>query len=135
MAGSGQGGQALVAAGDEVGPGPSLREAQDASAAGSDESTGHGQEPQSQAFGFPGLGGLLRPGQQLGPGEQLGGELDQLKPDLIFANACSGRLAIPVSLSARMRSSARARSRWRSSSSASRPPRVLVANMVIRQPW
>ena len=49
--------------------------------------------------------------------------------------ACSGRLVIPVSLSPRMRSSARARRRWRSSRSASRAPVVLVANRVMRQPW
>ena len=51
-----------------------------------------------------------------------------------LANACSGRLVRPVSFRPRMRSSARARSRWRTSRSASRPPMVLVAKTVMRQP-
>ena len=52
-----------------------------------------------------------------------------------LANDCRGRLVSPVSFSARIRSSARARRRWRTSRSASRPPTVLVAKTVIRQPW
>src|SRR5258705_656482 len=71
---SGERYEALVAFGDEVCPGPSLREAQDASAAGGDQARGHGQQPQSQAFGFPGSGGLVVEGQQLGPGEQFVGQ-------------------------------------------------------------
>lgn len=50
------------------------------------------------------------------------------------AKACRGRLVRPVCLAARMRSSALARRRCRSSSAASWPRRVLVANAVTRIP-
>src|SRR6478672_13398992 len=71
---SGERDEALVAGGDEICPGPSLGETQDASTPGGDQARGHGQQPQSQAFGFPGSGGLVVEGQQLGPGEQFVGQ-------------------------------------------------------------
>src|SRR4029077_19541866 len=71
---SGERDEALVAGGDELCPGPSLGETQDASTPGGDQARGHGQQPQSQAFGFPGSGGLVVEGQQLGPGEQFVGQ-------------------------------------------------------------
>jgi hypothetical protein len=55
-----------------------------------------------------------------------------------WAKSCSGRLVRPVSFAQRIRSSARARRRWRSSRSGSwvpgLPARVLVANAVSRCP-
>lgn len=51
-----------------------------------------------------------------------------------WSKPCSGRLARPVSLAARMRSSHRARRRWRSSRSGSWPRAVLVTNAVKRSP-
>ena len=48
---SGERDEALVAGGDEICPGPSLGETQDASTPGGDQARGHGQQPQSQAFG------------------------------------------------------------------------------------
>ncbi len=51
-----------------------------------------------------------------------------------WANECRGRFVSPVSLASRIRSSQRARRRWRSSRSASWPRVVLVANAVIRWP-
>src|SRR6476620_8941925 len=61
---SGERDEALVAGGDEICPGPSLGETQDASTPGGDQARGHGPQPQSQAFGFPGSGGLVVEGEQ-----------------------------------------------------------------------
>jgi hypothetical protein len=52
----------------------------------------------------------------------------------LWSKPCSGRLARPVSLAVRMRSSQRARRRCRSSRSGSCPRAVLVANAVSRSP-
>ena len=51
-----------------------------------------------------------------------------------WAKPCSGRLRSPVSLAQRIRSSHRARRRWRSSRSASCPVRASVAKAVTRCP-
>ena len=51
-----------------------------------------------------------------------------------WSKPCSGRLRSPVSLAQRMRSSHRARRRWRSSRSASCPRRASVAKAVNRCP-
>src|SRR6476620_6125900 len=61
---SGERDEALVAGGDEICPGPSLGETPDASTPGGDQARGHGPQPQSQAFGFPGSGGLVVEGEQ-----------------------------------------------------------------------
>lgn len=53
---------------------------------------------------------------------------------LFWSNPCRGRLVRPVSLAMRIRSSARAWRRWRSSRSASWPLGVLVSNAVMRYP-
>src|SRR6478735_8860352 len=49
---SGERDEALVAGGDELCPGPSLGETQDASTPGGDQARGHGQQPQ---VGHPGV--------------------------------------------------------------------------------
>src|SRR3954451_14664589 len=82
--GSGQGCKPGVPADHEVGPWPSLGESQDPSSAGGDDAAGHGQESKPESFGFPDACFVLVPGQDLGPGQQLVGELGDLEPDLVF---------------------------------------------------
>ena len=84
-------------------------------------SGGHVQQPVAQRLGLGQCEGAVQQ-QRLGPaGEVLGGQ-DQLQPDLVARQRSNGRFCRPVALAARMRSSTRARWRWRSSSRArSRP--------------
>jgi len=79
----------------------------------------------------------------LGPGEQVGGEPDELEPDLVrselepdLVRSEVVQWQVPQSgvFRQRIRSSARARRRCCTSRSASRPPATLVANTVMRQP-
>ena len=71
-------------------------------------------QPVAQGLGF-GHGQLAVQQQPLGPaGEVLGGK-DQFQPDSVAAPQVEGRVARPVALAARMRSSTRARWRCRNS--------------------
>jgi hypothetical protein len=45
-----------------------------------------------KAFGFPAAGGLVVPGQRLGPGQKVGGESDDLQPDLVLSEPVEGYL-------------------------------------------
>ena len=79
---------------DEVVPGPVAWESESSSAAGVDDPAGDGEEPEPEAFGFPSAGGLgRRPGQGLGPGQEVGGERDDLQPDLVLGEAVEGQVA------------------------------------------
>ena len=61
---------------------------------------GDGQHAQPEPFGFPDSGGVVVAGQQLGPGEQFGGELDELEPDLVLGERLQRQVAQPGVLEA-----------------------------------
>jgi len=74
-----------------------------------------------EAFGLP-AAGFCNQGEHRHPGEEVECDLDDLQPDPVLGVSCRGRLRSPVARAFRMRSSQRARLRWRSSRSASWPP-------------
>src|SRR6478672_1848432 len=86
---------------DEVVPGPVAWESESSSSTGVDDPAGDGEDPEPEAFGFPSAGGLvLGPGQGLGPGEEVGGEGDDLDPDPVLGVAVEGQVPQPGVLEA-----------------------------------
>jgi hypothetical protein len=66
------------------------------SAAGADDPSSDGKDSQPQAFGFPPASGLvLVEGEGLHPGEQVGGEGENLESDLVVGVAVEGQVAHP----------------------------------------
>jgi hypothetical protein len=72
--------------GDLVGPGPALGEAQPQAACAADQAPGGRERAQPESFRFP-AAGLAGQGEQLGPGQELAGKLDDLAPDLVLGEA------------------------------------------------
>jgi len=73
-----------MAADDQVGPGPSLRQPQDSAACGGDDPSGDREQTEPQTLGFPEPGGQVVPGEGLGPDDQLRSEAADLEPDLVL---------------------------------------------------
>jgi hypothetical protein len=64
------------------------RVAEPSAAAGADDAAGDSQDRNRSRLGFPAAGRLVRvPGQGLGPGEQVGGEGDDLDPEPVLGVA------------------------------------------------
>ena len=125
--------------GDERGPGCVAGRCSTVRAAGAGQLGRRGRRCRSRSrLGSHRRAGWLGEGEHLRPGGELAGQRDEGAPDPVLVESCRGRLRSPVSLAARMRSSARARRRCRSSRSASwrpgPPGAVLVANAVSRCP-
>ena len=130
----GEGLQAADRSGDLGGPGPGRGEAQPQAAATADQAPGGGEQAQPQPLGFPGPGGARRgraSAVQAVSSQAMATSSHQI---WFWAKPCRGRLRSPVSLAHRIRSSQRARRRWRSSRSASCPVFASVAKQVTRCP-
>ena len=72
---------------DEVGPRGVGGEAEVDAAGVSGDAPGSGEQPQSQAFGFPPAGRVVGQGEQLHPRGELDGERDDRDPDLVLREA------------------------------------------------
>jgi len=129
----GEGLQAGDRGGDLGGPGPGRGETQPAAPSAADQAPGGGEQAQPQPFGFPGPG-PGRPGRASPsrPGVRRPWPPARTRAD--SARAVQWQDAQAVSFAQRIRSSHRARRRWRSSRSASCPARVPVAKQVTRCP-
>ncbi len=68
--------------GDPGCPWPPGGEAEAKPAAAADDASGGGEQAQSQPLGFPAAGAAGK-GEQLGPGDQLAGQGDDVAPDLV----------------------------------------------------
>jgi hypothetical protein len=78
---------------DEVVPGPVAWESEVSSSAGADDASGDGEDAESESLGFPSAGGLMPvEGEGLGPGEEVGGECDDLDPDPVLGVAVEGQV-------------------------------------------
>ena len=67
-------------------------EAEPGSTSGADEGGWDGEQPQPQAFGFPAAGLGVGQGEELAPGGQVQGELDQGAPQLVLGEAVQGQI-------------------------------------------
>jgi hypothetical protein len=87
-------------------------------------------------LGFPASGGVVVPGQGLCPGQQVGGERDDLEPDLVLGKAVEGQVTQPGVFEATDPVLGASVLPVADSSAAGvQPgPRVLVARQVIREP-
>lgn len=119
--------------GDHVGPGPVDAEAEDALPAGRDQTGGRREQPEPELLGSQRRAGTVS--------ASIGIQASRSSASWTISSQswllevwCRGRLRRPVSRAARMRSSARARWRCRSSRAAMAVPVVLVAKQVSRIP-
>lgn len=106
---------------DVAGPGPVPGQAEDPRTASGHELPGRGEkaEPRSAAFPAP---GPARQCEHRHPGQQVRCDLHDLQRTRFWAVRCRGRFRMLVARAVRLRSSARARSRgWSSSSAIGRP--------------
>lgn len=62
---------------------------------GADDPSGHGQDPEAELLGFPSAGLVVTEAESLGPGQQVGGQSDDLKPDLVLGEAVEGQVLHP----------------------------------------
>ena len=78
-----------VASGVDQGvPRPVPREAQVSSSLAVDDASGDGEDSETEPFGFPPAGGFgVVEGEGLGPGEQVGGQGDDLDPEPVLGEA------------------------------------------------
>ena len=71
---------------DELVPGPMSGESKSLSAAGSDDASGHGEEPKPEPLWFPAASGfVVVERERLCPGQQVRGECDDLDPMRFWA--------------------------------------------------
>ena len=126
--------QAGQRGGQQVGPGCVGSKAQADSAGVAGQPAGDRKQPQSWAFGFPAPRGCSSKTSICSQAVRSMASCTNAHQIRFWSNPCRGRLARPVSLATRMRSSQRARRRWRSSRSSSCPRQVLVTNAVSRNP-
>ena len=85
--GSGRcGGEPGVAGDDQVGPGGGVLDVQQGPSSSPGEGRGHGEHAEPQPLGFPpsSIGVVQR--DQLGPGGQVQGELDDHQPDPVLVD-------------------------------------------------
>lgn len=59
---------------------------------GAGEPAGDGEQPQSQAFGFPPSGRVVVQGEHLEPGGELAGKADDGAPDLVLGGVVQGEV-------------------------------------------
>lgn len=126
--------QSADRASDRIGPSPTPRESELQPAAAADEVCGDAEDPHSHAFGLHRRASLSRATSiciQAVSSDARATSSHQMR---FWSKSCSGRLRSPVSLALWMRSSQRARRRWRSSTSASCPVLMLVTKQVKRCP-
>ena len=107
--------------------------AQDGAAGVVGDDSGDGHQPQPDRAGLPGAGGGVGQGEQLGEGQQVTGQGHDQAPDAVLGEPLQGKAVEPGVLGAADTVPwQRARSRWRTSRSASCPALVLVAKAVSR---
>jgi hypothetical protein len=87
--------QAGDGGGDLGGPGPVFSEAEPQAPAAAGETSGDGEDTQAEPFRFPAAGGGAGQGEQLGPGEKLAGQGDDLAPELVLGEAMQGQVPQP----------------------------------------
>ena len=117
----------------EVGPGVVGLVAQDGAAGVAGDDGGDGHQPQPDRAGLPGAGGGVGQGEQLGEGQQVAGQGHDQAPDTVLSEPLQGEaVKSGVFRAADAIPWQRARSRWRTSRSASWPTFVLVAKAVSR---
>ena len=117
----------------EVGPGVVGLVAQDGAAGVVGDDSGDAYQPQADRPGLPGAGGGVGQGEQLGEGQQVTGQSHDQAPDPVGRKPLQGEAVKPGVLgTADAVPWQRARSRWRTSRSASWPTFVLVAKAVSR---
>ena len=117
----------------EVCPGVVGLVAQDGAAGMAGDDGGDGHQPQPDRPGLPGAGGGVGQGEQLGEGQQVAGQGHDQAPDTVLSEPLQGEaVKSGVFRAADAVPWQRARSRWRTSRSASCPTFVLVAKAVSR---
>ena len=117
----------------KAGPGVVGLVAQDGAAGMAGDDGGGGHQPQPDRLGLPGAGGGVGQGEQLGEGQQVTGQGHDQAPDTVLGEPLQGKAVKPGVLgTADTVPWQRARSRWRTSRSASCPAFVLVAKAVSR---
>ena len=117
----------------KAGPGVVGLVAQDGAAGVVGDDSGDAHQPQADRPGLPGAGGGVGQGEQLGEGQQVTGQGHDQAPDTVLGEPLQGKAVKPGVLgTADAVPWQRARSRWRTSRSASWPTFVLVAKAVSR---
>ena len=117
----------------KAGPGVVGLVAQDGAAGMAGDDGGGGHQPQPDRAGLPGAGGGVGQGEQLGEGQQVTGQGHDQAPDTVLSEPLQGEaVKSGVFRAADAVPWQRARSRWRTSRSASWPTFVLVAKAVSR---
>ena len=117
----------------KVAPGVAGLVAQDGAAGVAGDDSGDAYQPQADRPGLPGAGGGGGQGEQLGEGQQVTGQGHDQASDTVLRETLQGEVVEPgVFCAADAVPWQRARSRWRTSRSASWPTFVLVAKAVGR---
>ena len=117
----------------KVAPGLTGLVAQDGAAGVADDDSEDAYQPQADRPGLPSAGGGGGQGEQLGEGQQVTGQGHDQAPDTVLGEPLQGKAVKPGVLgTADAVPWQRARSRWRTSRSASWPTFVLVAKAVSR---
>lgn len=89
--GDGESGEAVMRAGDCVGPGPVRVDVQDTASGGVHETAGHGEDPQPESFRLVGAG-RDREGEAGAPGQQVLGQRGDGDPDPVLVDTVEGQV-------------------------------------------
>lgn len=90
--GGSQGIEPVGCPGGLVGPGPSRGETKPATAAGGDQLSGGGEQPQAELLGFP-AADLCGQSEHRHPGKEVKCEGDDLQPDPVLRGVVQGQVA------------------------------------------